>query len=180
MKINNIFRTTLLAASLAVLSGSALAAVTVPVNVTFTGTVTDTTCTAVTGTGGTVALGNISAGAFSGAGTTGPEEEFTVSLTGCGAAMANNLTVWVNGTDIDNTTSSLKNMTGAQNIGVQVLKSDGTALTPGNAGSTTAFTGLTVGANNTLSLKARPVQIGGTAPTVGALNVPATLNIVYP
>lgn len=181
MKVNNTLRTTLLAASLALMSGSALAAVTVPVYVTFTGTVTANTCsTGVAGTAGTVDLGNISTGAFTGAGTTSPAKNFSVILTGCGSQLANSLTVWVDGSNIDTGTKSFKNMTGAGNIGVQIMKAGGTALTPGSSTSTASFTGQTAGANNTLNLQARAVQIGGTTPTAGNLSVPATLKIVYP
>lgn len=182
MKLNSTVRTTLIATSLALISGSVFAApVTIPVAVTFDGVVRDDTCaTTVVGTGGTVDLGIISNGSFSGAGSTGPEKNFNIQLSGCGAGLASTLDVWFGGANDDTATSSLKNMTGSANIGVQVLPVGGTALAPNNAASTASFTGLVAGAPNTLTLTARTVQVGATTPTAGNLSVPGTLNIVYP
>lgn len=182
MEIKNTIRTTLIAASLAIVSGGVIAApVTIPVAVTFDGVVRDDTCaTTVVGTGGVVDLGVISNGSFSGAGSTGPEKNFNIQLSGCGAGLSSAINVWFGGANDDAATSSLKNMTGAANIGVQVLPVGGAALAPNNVASTASFTGLVAGAPNTLTLTARTVQVGATAPTAGNLSVPGTLNIVYP
>ncbi|VUS73244.1 fimbrial protein [Klebsiella huaxiensis] len=178
----------LVAASLAVVSGSAMA-VSNPVNVdvTFTGTILDNTCDTVSvGDAGIVAFGTISQSDFgsSGIGAVGATKTFTIDFTNCGTE-ADDVDVWFVGTTT-NTINALDNPTAvgnAENVGVQVYGGAGAAtlLKSNDVTAKASYTGaLTAGGTGSVDLVAKVVQTTATTPTLGALNASGTLVVQYP
>jgi len=166
------------AASL-IISAAAMAA-TVPLSVTFTGTVVDNTCgTPTVSGGGTVAFGNIARSDFTGIGTVGGTRNFTITFTECGND-ASGVSVWFSGTT-NNTIHAVDNPTAAGNatgIGVQVYGNN-TLLESDNTTATTTFTTIDPNGGGTVQLQARVVQTTATAPGLGVLNAQGTVYVQY-
>jgi major type 1 subunit fimbrin (pilin) len=123
-------------ATLAALSGHALAS---DGTITFTGSIDASTCTVVTtGTGGsfTVALPQVSSSTLAAAGETAGTTAFTIKLTGCSDIAGNVSTNFEAGTAIDVATGRLKNTTvagGATNVQIQLLNgNDGSPIVVGS------------------------------------------------
>lgn len=174
-------RLSLIAASLAVVSGSVLAddPVVVDAPVTFTGAVVDNTCdTPVVNGNADVDFGDVSKASFTGNGSVGREKTFQVALNNCGAD-ASTVTVWLTAANADDTVHGLSNTVadGADNVAVQIY-ADGTQLEANNEDTAVDFT-LTAEANNTLDFVGKLVQTGADAPTVGELAAAGTLKIQY-
>lgn len=179
----------LVAASLAVVSGSALAVSTpVDVPVTFTGTIMDNTCDTVSvGDAGVVAFNTISLSDFgsSGIGAVGATKTFTIDFANCGTE-AGDVDVWFVGSAANNGISALDNpvaVGNAENVGVQVYGGAGAAtlLKSDDTTAKASYTGaLTAGGTGSVDLVAKVVQTTATTPTLGALNASGTLVVQYP
>ncbi len=177
----------LVAASLAVVSGSAMA-VSNPVNVdvTFTGTILDNTCDTPTVTGGsTIAFGNISQANFSNTvGTVGKEKLFTVEFENCGAN-AQNVDITFTGTDDAADGISLPNSIAEGNatgVGVTLLGGNnyGTVMKLNDPTAKASYATLSSGAGPfTINLKAQAVQTTASIPSLGDLDASGTLVVTY-
>jgi major type 1 subunit fimbrin (pilin) len=126
-------------ATLAALSGHALAS---DGTITFTGSVDASTCTVVTtGTGGsfTVALPQVSSGTLAAVGKTAGDTAFTIKLTGCSDIAGNVSTNFEAGTATDLSTGRLNNTTlagGATNVQIQLLNAtNGSPIVVGSPGA---------------------------------------------
>lgn len=166
-------------AAAALIISAGVTATTVPLSVTFTGTVVDNTCgTPTVSGGGTVAFGNIAKSDFTGLGSIGGTRDFTITFAGCGDDTSG-VSVWFSGTT-GNTIHAVDNPTAAgyaSGIGVQVYGNN-TLLESDNTTATTTFT--TIGSTGgTIQLQARVVQTTATAPGQGVLNAEGTVYVQY-
>ncbi|PXW43982.1 type 1 fimbria pilin [Klebsiella oxytoca] len=175
----------LVAASLAMVCGSALAAAN-PVNVavTFTGNVKDNTCdTPTVVNGNTIDFGIISQANFSStAGTVGKDKVFSLSFTNCGSD-AQNVDITFEGDGAaDN--ASLANGTAvgdATGVGVKLFGGTGyaTEMTINDPTAKASYTTLSSGGPHLINLKASAVQTTSATPSAGTLNTQGTLVVTY-
>ena len=181
----------LVAASLAVVSGGAMAVSTpVEIGVTFTGTILDNTCATPTTTteNMTVDFGRISQTNFGSAGEAGAIKDFSIEFSDCGS-QAGDVQVWFKGTADDVDETALANTVGegySTGVAVQVWKDETTQLEIGNSLSPVLYEGLltseTEGGpiSGTMNLIAKAVQTGSSLPSVGTLRADGTLVVQYP
>ncbi|WP_231907010.1 fimbrial protein [Cupriavidus sp. D384] len=189
------FRTTILAASLAVAAASQTAFA-ADGTITFTGRLTTQTCT-ISGNGGnnnfTVALPTISTSALATAGNVAGRTPFTFRLTGCAPNTGNVSIYFEPGGTIDTATGRLRNtvtaVTGsgnrpavvpAGNVQIGVLNANMTDVALGSAFASQNSQQVALAAGSaTLQYYAQYVATGGAA-TAGTFSTTATYSVVYP
>lgn len=102
------------------------------------GSTTTTTGTGTTGAAGTVALPTVTTQAFATTGSVAGNTPFSISLTGCNAALTSAQTLW-SGSNIDSTTGNLENTaSGGANVEVQLLDANGSTAAAMNLSKSTA------------------------------------------
>lgn len=152
--------------------------------ITFTGSITDTTCEIVVNGGSadaTVTLPTVSANALANVGDTAGTTPFTIALSNCsGTSLATASTWFEAGTYVDADTGRLLNSGDAANVDVQLLNSNLGVITAGGTSGSSQQNDVAVdisGGSGTLNYYA---QYYATA-SVGAGSVTSSVNysIVY-
>ncbi len=149
--------------------------------ITFTGTVTGTTCTfTLTGagtSGSTVTLDPVAVSSFTGVNSEAGQKAFTVAVTGCGSIT--NLQAMFDGTVDANQTDAFANgavTSPATGVAVRLKDDTAAAFTPGTA-ATKSYS--LVGGAVDMNLTAQYVQTTSTAPGQGNVSAITTLNVAY-
>lgn len=146
--------------------------------INFAGTIIDTACTVDAASANqTVKLGTVSASSFSTAGATAAPTRFSISLTGCPAAVKS-ASIRFDGTVASGNSSILSLSSGqtATNLGVGIYQQDSTTLIP--IGSSTPSLPLTTSGVNTFNFIAKYYAIS-TPVAAGTANATATFTIAY-
>jgi major type 1 subunit fimbrin (pilin) len=176
-------------ATLAALSGSALAS---DGTITFTGSIDSSTCTVTSSGGGasfTVGLPQVSSKTLATAGETAGDTVFTLKLSGCSDVVGNVSTNFEAGTAVDVVTGRLKNtsVAGATNVQIQLLNADdGSAIVVGGAAASQNSHGVAIASDGgtpeagiaTLNYFARYYATG--ISTAGAVSSLVTYSMILP
>jgi major type 1 subunit fimbrin (pilin) len=176
----NVFKSTRLATQGVMLALAACTAHAADGTITFQGTITDVTCAAsVSGQGqnATLTLPTVSTTTLASSGATAGTTPFTIALSGCTGATANQArTRFEIGANVNVTTGRLTNGGTAGNVNLQLLASDNTVITLGASTPYDVPVSITSGSGS-LQYAVRYYATG--AATAGTVSSSVEYTIVY-
>jgi major type 1 subunit fimbrin (pilin) len=148
--------------------------------ITFTGSITDTTCSINGGATGSfaVVLPQVSTSSMAGVNVTSGRTPFKIALTGCTVQAGKVHAYFESGAAVDTVTGNLKNTGAAQGVQIRLLNADESKINVGNADAAqnSQVADLVAGAA-TLPYFAEYVRTGDI--TAGSVNSAVMYSIVY-